>query len=156
MSIRHSVAVVGVIVDEQGRVLVAARADGTRWEPPGGVLELSEAIVYGLKREILEETGYHIEPERLVSVQKNLTKGVVALVFRGHVTGGELRTSSETPRVEWWTREQVVSGMPAPYAQRILDALDDRALPTVREHNGERLLNLSPSFADDPATTDPA
>ena len=153
MSVRHSVAVVGVIVDEQGRVLVTARADGTRWEPPGGILELSEAITDGLKREVFEETGYHIEPERLVSVQKNLAKGVVALIFRGRVIGGELRPSEETPRVEWWTREQVSGGMPAPYAQRVLDALNGDPAVTIREHNGERLLPRSPLPSRDTASS---
>ena len=42
------------------------RRDNGHWEPPGGVLELDESILDGARREVREETGLHIEPERLI------------------------------------------------------------------------------------------
>jgi 8-oxo-dGTP pyrophosphatase MutT (NUDIX family) len=41
---RHSVAMTTVVIRDDGRVLVIRRADGERWVPPGGVLELGEAL----------------------------------------------------------------------------------------------------------------
>src|SRR5262245_57812126 len=88
MGAQHSVSVAAAIVDDQGRVVVTQRRDNGRWEAPGGVLELDEPIIDGLKREILEETGLLIEPIRLTGVYKNMTRGIVALVFLARVTGG--------------------------------------------------------------------
>ncbi|MGX1133468.1 ADP-ribose pyrophosphatase YjhB (NUDIX family) [Streptomyces glaucescens] len=48
----HSVSVAGVVVREDGRVLVIRRADNGTWEPPGRVLERMEAIEDGVRREV--------------------------------------------------------------------------------------------------------
>src|SRR5919112_2400610 len=85
---QHSVSVAAVIVNEQGQVLMTQRRDNGHWEPPGGVLELDESILDGLRREVREETGLNVEPERLTGIYKNMPRGIVALVFRAHVVGG--------------------------------------------------------------------
>jgi len=90
----HSVSVAAAVVDVD-RVLVMRRRDNGRWEPPGGVLELAESIPDGLRREVREETGLIVEPDALTGVYKNLTRGVVALVFRCHATGGVLAATAE-------------------------------------------------------------
>jgi ADP-ribose pyrophosphatase YjhB (NUDIX family) len=51
------------------------------------VLELAESIHDGLRREVREETGLDVEPIALTGVYKNLTRGIVALVFRCKITG---------------------------------------------------------------------
>ncbi|NUT34050.1 MAG: NUDIX domain-containing protein, partial [Hamadaea sp.] len=93
---RHSVSVTGVVVDDQERVLVIQRRDNGRWELPGGVLELEESIPDGMKREVLEETGVHVEPVRLTGVYKNIKVGVVALVFRARYVSGTPTTTDES------------------------------------------------------------
>jgi ADP-ribose pyrophosphatase YjhB (NUDIX family) len=135
----HSVSVAGVVVREDGRVLVIKRADNGAWEAPGGVLELEERPEDGACREVLEETGIKVKTDRLTGVYKNMTRGVVALVFRCRRVGGEERTSSESADVRWFTREEVESHMVEAYAVRIFDALD-AAEPQVRAHDGRRLL----------------
>ena len=77
---KHSVSVAGIIVDAAGRALLVQRRDNGHWEPPGGVLELDESISDGLRREVSEETGLDIQPERLTGICKNMPLGVVALV----------------------------------------------------------------------------
>src|SRR5262249_8754690 len=49
----------------------------------GGILERDEDIVAGLRREIREETGLDTRPDGLSGVYKNMTQGIIALVFRG-------------------------------------------------------------------------
>jgi 8-oxo-dGTP diphosphatase len=136
---RHSVSVAAVIVDDQDRVLVVQRRDNGKWEIPGGVLELDESIYAGLRREVEEETGALIEPDWLSGVYKNLKLGVVALVFRAHIVGGEVGPTEESARVEWWTYDAVSAQMAETFAVRVVDAFDaDR--PIVRAHDGVRLL----------------
>lgn len=71
-----------MVIDDQDRVLVVKRRDNGEWQIPGRVLELDESIHAGLRREVLEETGLLVEPQRLTGVYNNLRLGVVALVFR--------------------------------------------------------------------------
>jgi len=137
---RHSVSVAAAIVDQAGRVLVARRRDNGRWEPPGGVLELGESITDGLRREVHEETGLTVEPEALTGVYKNLSRGIVALVFRCHPVEGAVAASDEADAFRWvWPEE--LTGLVAPaYAVRFTDALDYAGTTAVRTHDGTRVL----------------
>lgn len=135
----HSVSVAGVVVREDGRLLAIRRADNGTWELPGGVLELDETPEAGVVREVLEETGIHVEVDELTGVYKNTTRGIVALVFRCKPSGGTERTSAESVAVEWLTQEQISERMSEVYAIRLLDALDG-AGPHVRSHDGKHLI----------------
>jgi len=137
---RHSVSVAAVVVDDTGRALLIRRRDNGHWEPPGGVLELGEEIVDGLRREVAEETGLHVEPSALTGVYKNMTQGIVALVFRCRQAGGTLATASETAALRWATRAEVEELTDPAYAIRVLDALDFATPPAVRAHDGVRLV----------------
>ncbi|QNA77986.1 NUDIX hydrolase [Streptomyces sp. So13.3] len=134
----HSVSVAGVVVRHDGRVLSIKRADNGTWEPPGGVLELTETLEDGVRREVYEETGIKIQVERLTGVYKNTTRGIVALVFRCHPEGGQEQLSDESIAVEWLTPDEVIASMGEVYAVRITDALRDDA-PHVRAHDGRKL-----------------
>jgi ADP-ribose pyrophosphatase YjhB (NUDIX family) len=140
---KHSVSVSAVVIDDDGQVLVAQRRDNGKWQLPGGVLELDESIHQGVRREVLEETGVLVEPERLTGVYKNLTLGVVALVFRARVVQGEPRPTEESAHVEWWTPATVEERMDETFAVRILDAIDSHDT-TVRLHDGVHLLPDEP------------
>jgi 8-oxo-dGTP diphosphatase len=137
---RHSVSVSGVITDDHGRALLIQRHDNHHWEPPGGVLELDEAIEDGLRREIREETGLDIEPDTLTGVYKNMNRGIIALVFRCKVTGGELTTNDEVTDFRWADESNIRELASQAYAVRILDALRANTAPAVRQHDGIRVL----------------
>ena len=137
----HSVSVAGAVIREDGRMLVIKRRDNGNWEPPGGVLELNETPQEGVVREVLEETGVHVEVERLSGVYKNMTRGIVALVFRCKPSGGEGLRTTESAEVEWLTPEQVSARSSEAYAVRLLDALDFQAT-YVRNHDGVHLYPL--------------
>ncbi|MEV6675221.1 NUDIX domain-containing protein [Streptomyces sp. NPDC051162] len=135
----HSVSVAGAVVREDGYVLAIRRADNGHWELPGGVLEIAESPEAGARREVLEETGIEVEVQRLTGVYKNMTRGIVALVFRCTPVGGSERTSGESVAVSWLAPEEVTAMMAEAYAVRLLDALSDDA-PHVRIHDGWRLI----------------
>ncbi|MEU0403331.1 NUDIX domain-containing protein [Streptomyces sp. NPDC006197] len=127
---------------EDGHLLAIRRADNGTWELPGGVLELTEAPEAGVAREVLEETGIHVEVDELTGVYKNTTRGIVALVFRCKPTGGTERTSDESTAVDWLTPAEIKERMAEVYAIRLLDALDENG-PHVRSHDGRHLLEAS-------------
>ncbi|MFI1796171.1 NUDIX hydrolase [Streptomyces sp. NPDC020379] len=135
----HSVSVAGAVVREDGRVLAIRRADNGHWELPGGILEIAESPEAGARREVLEETGIEVEVQRLTGVYKNMTRGIVALVFRCTPVGGSAHTSDESLDVSWMAPEEVSKAMTEAYAVRLLDALSDDA-PHVRIHDGRRLI----------------
>jgi 8-oxo-dGTP diphosphatase len=136
----HSVSVAGVVVDDRGRALLIQRRDNHHWEPPGGILELDEAIDEGLRREVREETGLDVEPETLTGVYKNMKRGIVALVFRCTVTGGEPSLGDETAAFRWATESDVGELVSEAYAIRVLDALRSSGRAAIRKHDGQQLL----------------
>lgn len=136
---RYSVSVAAAVLRDDGRILAVQRRDNRRWEPPGGVLERDEAVEDGLRREVREETGLDVEPERLTGVYQNMSRGIVALVLRCRPLAGQPHETPETARVRWMTSDEIRREMVQAYAVRMLDALDGDP-PAVRSHDGVRLL----------------
>ena len=135
----HFVSVAGVVVRGDGRVLVVQRRDNGRWEAPGGVLELGETFEEGVRREVVEETGVEITVDHLSGVYKNMTRGVVALVFRCRPIGGTPTETDEAQQVCWLTPDEVRQRMAPAFAVRILDALGDHV--ASRAHDGVDLID---------------
>ncbi len=57
-----------IIADADGRLLLQRRSDFDWWGLPGGALEPGERLSECLMREVREETGLHVVPERLVGL----------------------------------------------------------------------------------------
>ena len=135
----HSVSVAGVVIDVDKRVLVIRRRDNGHWEAPGGVLELGETFEQGVEREVLEETGVQISVEALTGVYKNMSRGIVALVYRCSIKAGHPRASNEATSVQWVDRDQINALMSPAYAARIHDAFHPTA--SSRAHDGVDLID---------------
>ncbi|MFP1155573.1 NUDIX hydrolase [Mycobacterium sherrisii] len=135
---KHSVSVAGIVVRDDDRVLVIKRDDNGHWEAPGGVLELDESFESGVQREVLEETGLAVTVERLTGVYKNLTHGIVALVYRCRPVGGEPHATKEAREIRWMTKEEVQSAMTPAFGVRVLDAFEE--MPQSRAHDGVNLV----------------
>ncbi|MFE9338617.1 NUDIX hydrolase [Streptomyces sp. NPDC007063] len=134
-------SVAGVIVDDADRALLIQRRDNSQWEPPGGVLEPGETIPDALQREVLEETGMKIAlPAALTGIYKNMSGLIVSMVFRCEAVDGSPTTGEETYALRWATREEVTQLADEAYAIRVLDALDGASPPTIRAHDGVRLV----------------
>ena len=110
----HFVSAAGLVCKD-GKVLLI-RSERRGWEFPGGVVEQGEAILDGLKREILEESGITAEPECITGIYQNLAKKngygplegmtiptTVNLVFRCRYAGGTETASEESLEVGWFT-----------------------------------------------------
>ncbi len=135
---KHSVSVVGIVVDSHSRILAIRRRDNGHWQPPGGVLELHETFEDGVRREVTEETGAHVEIERLAGVYKNVKDGIVAVAFRCRPLTEPVAETAEADQVAWIETADVPDLMTPTFAARVLDAF--APLPQVRAHDGTNLL----------------
>jgi 8-oxo-dGTP diphosphatase len=107
---------VGAIVVNKGRVLLVCRGREPlkgHWTLPGGVLELGESLVDGVKREIAEETGLEVEPIELVEVLDRIHREgekvryhYVIADYLCRVTGGQLCAASDADAVRWVERAE--------------------------------------------------
>jgi 8-oxo-dGTP diphosphatase len=136
---RHSVSVTGVVVRDDGKILVIRRRDNGHYQAPGGVLEQHERIEDCMVREVLEETGLRVEPDQLTGIYKHMGLGFVALVFRARFLGGTPAVTDEAAEVLWMDRDEVATRMTEAFSIRVIDALDG-PWPHIRHHDGTRLL----------------
>jgi 8-oxo-dGTP diphosphatase len=60
--------VAGLVVDGQGRLLLQRRSDTGTWGLPGGTVDPGEPPARTVAREVHEETGLVVRPERLAGV----------------------------------------------------------------------------------------
>lgn len=136
---RHSVSVGAAVVRDDQRVLAIKRQDNGAWVQPGGVVELDEGPCDAVIREVLEETGVEVEPERLTGVYKNMNRGVVSLVFLCRPTGGTAHRTDEASEVAWLSLAEVRERMEEAFAIRLIDAFSQDG-PFVRVHDGTKLI----------------
>ncbi|MEV1291927.1 NUDIX domain-containing protein [Pseudonocardia sp. NPDC049635] len=133
-------SVAGVVVNDDDQVLVIQRRDNGRWEPPGGVLELDESPEAGVAREVLEETGIKVEVGQLSGIYKNMSRGIIALVFRCEPVAGQERATDESLDVRWISLPEVTAAFSPAYAIRVLDAFEPGV--SVRTHDGTQSLDF--------------
>lgn len=90
-----TVGVFAAIFDEQGRILCVKQNYAPRkWTTPGGRMEKGESPVETLIREVREETGYCVQPGRLIGVYSAAHKNDLVLSFEATITNEE-RTSTD-------------------------------------------------------------
>ncbi|MFJ1758197.1 NUDIX hydrolase [Kitasatospora sp. NPDC088134] len=102
---------VTAVVVEDSRLLLNRRSDSGRWALLHGVLEPGEQPADAVAREVEEETGVRVRPERITSMV-TLPPMVCAngdraqylnIAFRCRPLGGEARVNDdESLDVAWW------------------------------------------------------
>lgn len=107
---------VGAVVVHERRVLLVQRgtepAKG-RWSIPGGLIEVGELLSEAVTREVLEETGMHVEPIELIELIDRVHRDgdrvryhYVIADYLCRVTGGTLLASSDAAAVRWVQRAE--------------------------------------------------
>lgn len=76
--------------------------------------------------------------ERLTGVYNNMTRGIVAMVFRCRLRTEHVPSTDEASAVRWHELTAVPGLMSPAYAVRVADALDGAV--HVRAHDGTHLL----------------
>jgi 8-oxo-dGTP diphosphatase len=107
---------VGGVVIADGRTLLVRRGSAPlegQWSIPGGMLELGELIVEGVRRELAEETGIEVRVLELIEVFERVIPGedgrtryhFVILDYLCDMVGGQAQAASDVTDVAW-AREQ--------------------------------------------------
>lgn len=89
-----------VILNEYNEVLMiqeAKKSCAGKWYLPAGHMDKGENIITACKREVLEETGLHIECTTLLVVE-TARGNWMRFVLTGNVIGGSLKTPSEADK----------------------------------------------------------
>ena len=61
-------SVAGIVRDAQRRVLLVRQQDNGVWSTPGGIIELEDTPADAVVREVWEETGLVVRPQRIIGV----------------------------------------------------------------------------------------
>lgn len=118
-----------VVVDEQGRVLLARRAGEVfhgYWDLPGGFLDEGEHPHDALRRELLEETGLDVEPRDFLGIWMDRygdgedAHATLNLYWTARVVAGEPVAADDVSELAWFRPDE----FPAELAFHIGDVLE--------------------------------
>ena len=108
---------VGAVVVKDGKALIVKRAHEPRkgeWSLPGGRVELGEALVDAVRREIKEETGLDIAVGPIVEVldrvhhrDGRVRYHFVIVDYLCTCTGGELCAGDDADDAAWVTSDEI-------------------------------------------------
>lgn len=128
-------SVAAIIRDERGRLLLQRRASDGRWSLPAGAIDPGETPGQALVREVLEETGFVVEPVTLLGVYSgerfrhtydngDRVEYMVA-VYACRIIGGELGGDPrETLELQWFDRDERPQ-LVLPYPESLFDGAVD-------------------------------
>jgi 8-oxo-dGTP diphosphatase len=112
-----------LIFDDHNRILLAQRGGEPLkgfWSLPGGVLETGETLLDGIRREVLEETGLHVDPVQLLTVFERIMPDAhgraeyhyVLLDYICCVTGGEPCPADDCAALRWVAQSELAAVEP--------------------------------------------
>ncbi len=103
-----------------GRILMLQHKDETTWRPPAGFSDLGENVAQTAVREVWEETGLLIQPERIIAIHSTPQLNVtylngdqvrnVGVVFRAELLGGLPKLDGrEINEMAWMTPKEALA-----------------------------------------------
>ncbi|MGQ0743170.1 MAG: NUDIX hydrolase N-terminal domain-containing protein [Acidimicrobiales bacterium] len=151
------VAVGAVVGNDQGEILLVQRSQSGRWLYPTGWADVGYSAAEVAAKEVEEETGYLVEPVRVIAVFDGLRLGftripLYSIVFLCEVRGGHLRAHPlECRDAGWFARDR----LPRPLAGR--DRWTDIAFAAIEGHDGPAVFDAPrrPLWRADPANPQP-
>lgn len=122
------VGVFAAVFDENNRILCVKINYGSgNWTLPGGHLENNESPYDGVKREVLEETGYIVDIENLVSVYSAPNKDDIVFLFKARIKGQtEWKPNNEIQQIGFFERNALPQQIHPWNIKRINDAYENK------------------------------
>lgn len=131
-------AVGAIVFDQQGNVLLQQRVDNGRWSVPVGGMDPYETPADAVVREVWEETGVLVEPQRVIGVYGGLPfrhthangdkTASIFLVFQGRAGAGTPSPDGiESRDAQFFPLAQARSLLAQHWQQRIELALQEGA-----------------------------
>jgi ADP-ribose pyrophosphatase YjhB (NUDIX family) len=105
-----------VVVDEEGRVLLARRAGEVfhgYWDLPGGFLDEGEHPLDALRRELREETGLDVEPADFLGIwidrygDDEDANATLNLYWTARVLRGEPEAADDVSELAWFRADEL-------------------------------------------------
>ncbi len=118
----HPLVGVGALIftrsGRRGPILLVERAGEPLrgyWSLPGGLVETGEKLEDAVRREVLEETGLHIEPVRRFDIFERIMRDAegkaeyhyLLVDYVCKVLSGTLQAGDDVSRAEWVRREKL-------------------------------------------------
>ena len=138
---KFTVGVVGLVLDEEGRVLLLRHTyrPGREWGLPGGGLHLHESLEDCLRREIREETGMRVRVDRLLSAAAHFDRRLVDMIYACRPSPGEslegFTPNPEVAEARFFPPDELPENMSR--SQRRLVAVALRQANDSRKSKGE-------------------
>jgi ADP-ribose pyrophosphatase YjhB (NUDIX family) len=122
-----TVGVFAAIFDDKDRILLVKITYGSgNWTFPGGHLEKNESPIDGVKREVLEETGYIVDVEHLISVYSAPNKDDLVLLFKCKIIEQVGIYDNEIEQIAFFTRDDLPTQIHPWNIKRINDAYENK------------------------------
>lgn len=130
-----------VVFDAEKRVLLVREALSGEWTLPGGWADLNHSPAENVAKEVREEAGFEVVPEKLIACWDKDRRGhprqpehVYKLVFLCRLIGGAFAENHETSGAEFFSPDALPALCPhragRAYIELGLEHLADPALPT--------------------------
>jgi 8-oxo-dGTP diphosphatase len=97
--------VTAIVCNDRGEILMQRRSDDGNWNLPGGIIEPGEEPADAVIREVREETGFEVKPERIAGVYGGAATvgqypngdrfAMINITFVCRIVGGTLQEQNE-------------------------------------------------------------
>jgi len=119
----------GIIIEQDGKILLIDRSDGLGYTVPGGIVRHKETIEECVLRETCEETGYTVKITGFVGVYSSPDRDprfrAVAITYKGSIVDGTPHGSGEGEPC-WRAPEEVFGHMAFDCERMLKDYLSDQ------------------------------
>src|SRR5260370_35202205 len=89
----------GIIIEQDGKILLIDRSDGLGYTVPGGIVRYRETVEQCVLREAREETGYNVKITGLVGIysapKRDPRFRAIAIAYKGSIVRGSEHGSGE-------------------------------------------------------------
>lgn len=118
------VGAAALVVDERNRLLLLKRSDSGCWGPPGGAVELGEAVEEAARREVREETGLELGELSLFGIFSGAELFYrypngdevhnISIVYLAHFPGGSILLNGEHTDWNWFSADEFPENISPP------------------------------------------